>query len=526
MRRLNMLILLALMTFVSLGGMLASTAGARWGPHKECYRDASESHHCYAVEAFEMSGYPREYADGAVADQYTAAMNIPGWESGDFVTNELWVSFPGNQNYLEDGQMSGGALAGGAAGTCCALHPFYAETTNGNQYGYESPNFVGGANYNYYEIYDPCHCGLWGIWWENYGDVRNYSQYPAWNIDEEAGIEVGANKEPIEANGKDHVASVEPPSDLWTEWKSGFGNTSHPFTNAGAMCLARNQDSPYWGNINYAVCYTGPNKGAVIKPSEQEPATPSEAPDKPISVAVALTLARNAGAELRESSSEPLGEARQTTGSLAATQAVADPQPGGEQQSIAPNQIATGPTSARETELAEPTTLVVMHGHFINRSMPVKHGDSAIKGTTLGVVVNLKKGVIVGRYVGSGTPQMNALPLAAAAKSGSAVTAVAGRHPTRRNGIEGRLFHGEPSPGHRANYHPQVAAGWLVRAYRRALGERPLATTRTGPRGGFWLALNAGRYLVAGVRPDGSSCPGTFVRVGQHPASVSLGCGK
>jgi hypothetical protein len=233
----------------------AASASARfWGRGGTCFwQPGNEGHHCYAIEEFNMSGYPREYGDGVTLFMDTMSMDVPGWESGDAVNDEVWLSFDG-QDYLETGHTAGRYR------NCCTLYSFYAYTKHNEQFAWISPSPAPGGTYNdHYEIYDPCHCGYWGIWWGGNGNstgtqvwASGGGEYPAWSRTLQGGMEAGANSQPYNW-GRDMVATVEPPTDYWTEWKSGFGNVSHVEVSPH-QCVYRNPESNHYGNIEFSTC--------------------------------------------------------------------------------------------------------------------------------------------------------------------------------------------------------------------------------------------------------------------------------
>jgi hypothetical protein len=232
----------------------AAQAKNFWGV--TCFRQpGNEGHHCYAIANWAMAGYPREYTDGTALYMDSLSTDVPGWESGDFITNEVWNIFGAN-DYLETGQIAG------MGKSCCTLHRFWSYTLHGAQYTQIDVPAAAGNTYNTYEIYDPCHCGNWQYWWNGsppYGNGTkvlelNESQtsYPAWTKTLEDGLEAGANYQPY-SWGRTEVAGVVPPSDVWTEWISGFG--VHAIEEASPhQCVGRNAYSPYYGNIEFSTC--------------------------------------------------------------------------------------------------------------------------------------------------------------------------------------------------------------------------------------------------------------------------------
>jgi hypothetical protein len=253
--------LLLLSTTVAVFFVFAAGAQAKfWGHGGTCFREpADEGHHCYALEIWEMAGYPREYVDGTMLYADTTSMDVKSWEEGDQVNDEVWLIF-GENDYIETGQ-AGGAGGGG----CCSMHRFWSYTLHGEQntvYDWNTPAAFG--VYNTYEIYDPCHCASWGIWWNGSNPAYQGTQvaqlgvahgatfYPAWAKELNNGMEAAANHQPYNV-AKTEVAAVVPPNDVWTEWKSGYGVHSYAFASPH-QCVKRNPESPHWGNIEVSTC--------------------------------------------------------------------------------------------------------------------------------------------------------------------------------------------------------------------------------------------------------------------------------
>lgn len=232
-----------LMTAASL--TVTAKAEASW----PCYRDASEEHHCYDLSAWHMRGCTLECVDGGVADIETRSVNVPGWESGDFVTNELWVS-----NHTTPGWVESGQLAGSYG--CCSVHPFFAaKTTDGKHYYfYEQPGEIGLNQYNDYVIQDLDHSGIWRIYWgkenTNWVEVHAYGGYWA-QVDElEAGMEGGANTQPYN-EGSQALATVYGSPESWHSWEGVYAKTHYLVKPSGnPSCITPWQNS--WpGNAVY-----------------------------------------------------------------------------------------------------------------------------------------------------------------------------------------------------------------------------------------------------------------------------------
>ncbi|HMD52877.1 MAG TPA: hypothetical protein VKG62_09195 [Solirubrobacteraceae bacterium] len=233
--------------------LMANVAGAqaRWGPKENCsaYVTETVNHHCYAIEELVMAGYPTEYVSGSAAFIDTTYMDVPGWASGDFVSNEEWVDFnPGG--WIESGQI------GGAGYDCCSVHAFFAATTKGIEHGFyffETPGTVPLNSYNEYAIYDPPPRTTWHVYWGGCCEAAGFGvhEFPSWSNELQAGFEGGAGEQPYNW-GRDEVASFVPPTDAWAPYETAYRH-SVPFRSPG-MCMERNYELPAWGNILWGTC--------------------------------------------------------------------------------------------------------------------------------------------------------------------------------------------------------------------------------------------------------------------------------
>ena len=71
-----------------------------------------------------MVGCPKECIEGGVADIITESVDVPEWESGDFVTNEMWVSNHTGPGWVESGQIAGDGVPVGSPGVMRVLGCF------------------------------------------------------------------------------------------------------------------------------------------------------------------------------------------------------------------------------------------------------------------------------------------------------------------------------------------------------------------------------------------------------------------
>jgi hypothetical protein len=237
------IVLAALAVFLLANLARPPIAHASW----PCYRSKEENHHCYALAQWHMVGCPKECVEGGVADISTEIVEVPGWASGDFVTNEMWVSNHTSPAWVESGQIAG------AEYSCCGMHPFFAAMAENEKfYFYEQPGEIGQKQYNDYVIQDLGHLGTWSIYWgkENNGWVEEHQYGSLWSYADEleAGFEGGANTQPNN-EGSQALASVY--GNAWHPWEGGYATTKYYSTPGALFCIAPWQNS--WpGNAKYA----------------------------------------------------------------------------------------------------------------------------------------------------------------------------------------------------------------------------------------------------------------------------------
>lgn len=230
------------------GGVFAATARASWEEGK-C--SAADNNHCYAIAEWNLKNPPEE-AKGGVAYMTTDSIDAPGWASGDFVDNEMWVSFPGG-NWLESGQTAGNGY------DCCTIHAFWAYQRDGTYEEWLAPT-AGNPPTNHYIIEDtsPGSSRNWCIYWGEYVTQACFSEmFPAYASDLEAGIEAATNEKP-ENEGSDEVAVVLK-SGEWHSWsgpetESKFTKINYKREPVSKLCIKLNPSSPYPGNGVFETC--------------------------------------------------------------------------------------------------------------------------------------------------------------------------------------------------------------------------------------------------------------------------------
>lgn len=226
---------------VALAAMLPATASASWGKKSDDggHCGQADGHHCYAIVAWEMHG--AEQVEGTLAYQYTTAMNVPGWASGDFVDNEEWAAMQASGNWVEAGQTAGEYM------DCCSLHSFYAYKKGSAYWQYVATTWtVPGWTNNLYQLVAAGN-GVWCVYWGT-AQVSCSAGFPTYSDELQVGLEIAANTKPANAGHEQTNATfLDGKQYNWLkEWAYADGGT----------CLSRYTGPPYpaLGNINYGTC--------------------------------------------------------------------------------------------------------------------------------------------------------------------------------------------------------------------------------------------------------------------------------
>ncbi len=482
--------------------MAPGAAHATWGPYNNCYRSVNEDHHCYSIEIFTMSGYPREYSVGGAIFTY--------WGGGyiaypiDFADNEQWVSFTGSENYIE---------CGSTLEQSSSLRMFFASTRNGSQWAYIAPGQLWLGTWNPCQIYDPNKNGEWRIYFSGFGNqqgswVKTDYGYPWWAKELNAGEEIGANHKPIDAGGKDMVASVEPqncPSNCqWTAYMSGYGNHSYPYHSAG-MCIARNPESPYWGNLTFSPGCAPGSSEATPPPEEGTTAAQGEAQINysGLSGAPKYTAAKATAKAIAYAKQAGDGEPeviRTAQGSFSNMQANVEPS-----STFGGSQV---PWQEAGSYLFEYKARAGRTFHM--RGVSVPYGHKAVSGPYMALIVDSHTGIFTGRYVGANPP---------GEEEPKTEGAVAAR--LLPGGlIRGRLYSGASRPGHASR---RAEAGRKI-DLRRSLTGPVITWTKSHAGGHFQIPARPGWWYVGG---DGCFHKPVRVHVIRHQTTkVQLTCGK
>jgi hypothetical protein len=170
------------------------------------------------------------------------AMSVPFWESGDVVTNEMWLNAPESEGgWAEDGQLAGenDSTEEGHEVNGTSLHPFWAY--NGNNGGkftiYVYPGTVAPGSWQSYSEEDIYTNGYWcaGL---SFGTAECKGGYPAFATDVQVGMEAGDERQPENA-GQDHIIRQNT-TGTWETWPHAAyeSEDSNGESEAGYVCAA------------------------------------------------------------------------------------------------------------------------------------------------------------------------------------------------------------------------------------------------------------------------------------------------
>jgi len=171
--------------------------------------------------------------------------------------------------------------------------------------------------------------------------------------------------------------------------------------------------------------------------------------------------------------------------------------------------LPSSPGGGQEAWLNSTVDLVSMHGGFTLHDAHVPHGYPAPTGSVLDLVIDTHSGELVGRILGTSTPDLQQLYLVPAESLSAGVA-------TRTGLILGRLY-GVGGPARHGRRPAQDFKVVVARAGRGLAGSTVLTSTRTSVNGSFAIRIRPGEYLLAGSLSSGRFCAAqqVLVRAGQ-----------
>jgi hypothetical protein len=512
--------MLLLVTVAALA-MSAASASAWWGKEGLCGRGGTEENHCYAISEWKAAGHipAGKHIYGQVDEMATTTMSIPGWEAGDFVTNEGWTLFP-KETWLETGQIGGPKGTGN-------VHPFIAEyVENKERYYYEYPSAVSLGTFHNYWMADVNGKGLWCVYWfwgtfqEGYehGPVH-CGEFAVYATAVQAGEEAGAETEPA-AGGLDIVSSAW--NSPFVAWKPWYYDENYFGPNG--MCGSNDSYwSSYPGSINYgAGFYVCGHYSRIARRSATSASTEPQGPQL-LEDYVAPT-----GSELSPEDVQAIALKRASfASSHAPTNVTMAHGNFGAAQAVVYPRAQMPANKQTEAFLSSSTDVVEMHGSFTAYGSHPR-GTKVLKATVLALVIDSHTGAVEVEYLGERAPVLTELgtvvPLSGSSK---AAAATAGR-PAIRGRIVGHLYEGG-GPLHHARSRP--AGGFSIVVAANGTGILPttniIARTKTSKDGSFVIKIGAGNYRIAGQRRDGRLCGSVVVSVKfDRQTNVNLGCAR
>jgi hypothetical protein len=213
-----------------------------------CSANAGE--HCYSVVNWNMNEPEGEEVYGAQAELETFYGDVPRWEYGDFITNELWVAFANGNEWIEGGAVIGNRL------NATTPNYFVAREYGADKYlEFDYPG-EGPGYYAWYGLYlDEPHgangewCATWG--WETAPD---YCFAGFWTASDElsTGMEFGTTT----ASGADNNGQSLGWA-LWTNWTwheqwEGAYAKAEPSWNP-PLCISAPSPGHNYGSVAFAV---------------------------------------------------------------------------------------------------------------------------------------------------------------------------------------------------------------------------------------------------------------------------------
>jgi hypothetical protein len=220
---------------------------ATWG--NDCKPSPSYDH-CYVVAQWDMKGAEQVY--GGDTEQRTSHIEVPGWEKGYFVDNEMWSwnHEKGDGTWTEIGQQAGEGKG------CCNTWWFYAFQNPVEKYNqYVGPPYVSEVPEEVGMHYAMKWAGGSNIWCWYYGATltnpetfelkacANYFYQGATQL--EAGGEIATESKPSFASAANNSAQWT--NDTWHTW-----NFASMVVTTPGLCYSSLNGAP--GNIYYDTC--------------------------------------------------------------------------------------------------------------------------------------------------------------------------------------------------------------------------------------------------------------------------------
>ena len=227
------------------GGMAHSAARRKHLAHAaatwKCRLGGEENEHCYALSIWNM--HPGEHVEGAEALVDTELDDAYEWESGAFISNEIWLHWnSGPQQWVETGSIVGDYAS------CCTIHPFVAYKIAGQSFKMlRNEGLVYSANQYYqYQISGQSDDGHWCLYIGSSQVTCPYfgTGYKSATLLED-GMEAAASAWEAD-NGVNQV------NGWWSDAKHHWDFDE--LWRQTDTCVLRPSGAPWPGDVQYATC--------------------------------------------------------------------------------------------------------------------------------------------------------------------------------------------------------------------------------------------------------------------------------
>jgi len=236
---------LAVLAFTMLGLVSAPTSFA-------CSHE--EGKHCYAVISWQMNRSKGEEVYGAHAALETYSSDVPNWELGEFIDDEMWVGLGGTGKGTK--WVEGGTTTPGEFENAYTPDYFIArEYGYENYYEYDYKEASPGFN-TVYGLYIDEPYGANGDWcaqwdWDSKPDFC-FSGFQTYSTDLEAGMEYGTTSASGAYNSAKSVGQA-----LWTNWTwhevwAGSYNHAETVTPNKPLCISAPLSGHTWGSAAFS----------------------------------------------------------------------------------------------------------------------------------------------------------------------------------------------------------------------------------------------------------------------------------
>lgn len=207
-----------------------------------------ENQHCYSITTWHMVS-PSEVLGG---EAYILAYygDVPNWNSGDFITNELWVDFP---KMNADAWVEGGLAIGEQSAT--STNYFTARSYNSSNY--VEHVYPTGPGYNtwmnlYLDQHAPWPRGTWcAVFNPGLSPEYCYAGFPGSSTELQTGLEYAANTSSGAYNNGVSVGWAQ-----WTngEWREEWNDPrSHAVPERNLpLCINVPASGYTWGSVAFS----------------------------------------------------------------------------------------------------------------------------------------------------------------------------------------------------------------------------------------------------------------------------------